>query len=118
MSKPDWTALAARYGAQEASYNAPDDDLRPCARCSGLIPPEMHLCDGCAADWAAEHQSVLAACERDAGAAEDSQATVALALALGTCLAFVVAALVLALCVYGAAWIDGAWLAPFAGLVR
>lgn len=53
---------------------------------------------------------------QDAGAAQDGQASIALA--VGAWLALVVAFAVVALCVYGAACVNGAWLAPFAGLAR
>ena len=129
MSKPDWTALADRYGAQEAQYTAPLL-WRDCATC-GLQAGEQP-CLGCLEDFAREADRFAqvfqgdvppaadlltrARAHQDAGAAQDGQATIALA--LGAWLALVVAFAALALCVYGAAWIDGAWLAPFAGLAR
>lgn len=132
MSKPDWTALADRYGAQEAQYNAPnpDDDWEYCGECMarvpGGIPDGMCICEDCARRLGLTDQhgdappaiDLLTAsrAHQDAGAAQDGQASIALA--LGTWLALVVAFALLAMCVYGAAWVNGVWLAPFAGLAR
>ena len=129
MSKPDWTTLADRYGAQEAAYNAPllYQDCPECGARAGETP-----CIGCLNDWADEADRFVAAFQgdcppavdlltlsrahQDAGAAQDGQASIALA--LGTWLALVVAALVVVASVYGAAWVNGVWLAPFGGLAR
>ena len=132
MSKPDWTALADRYGAQEAAYNAPnpDDDWEYCGECMarvpGGIPDGMCICEDCARRLGLTDQHSepvpaidllsLSRAHQDAGAAQDGQASIALA--LGTWLALVVAALVVVASVYGAAWVNGVWLAPFGGLAR
>ena len=122
MSKPDWTALADRYGAQPAEYNAgEDDDDWECEFC-GRAPSDCKCADGEELQRRSDAHNdavdllTLARAHQDAGAAQDGQASIALA--LGAWLALVVAFAALALCVYGAAWIDGAWLAPFAGLAR
>lgn len=129
MSKPDWTALADRYGAQPADYNAPalDADCLACGREHGA-----GLCEECLAVERGEMPPDtiisfapfpappdylgIARANQDAGAAQDGQASIALA--LSAWLALLVAALVVVACVYGAAWINGVWLAPFAGLAR
>ncbi|MGN6562919.1 MAG: hypothetical protein ACTHMU_09690 [Thermomicrobiales bacterium] len=129
MSKPDWTAMADRYGAQEAQYNGPRlaEDCATCGRhagaepCLGCLEDEARQADRFAAAFQGDCPPVcdlltLSRAHQDAGAAQDGQASIALA--LGTWLALVIAFAVLALCVYGAAWADGAWLAPFAGLAR
>lgn len=115
MSKPDWTALADRYGAQGAVYDDGylvdgDGIAMPCRGCDEPAQDGGAYCRACR-DANAIRQAHL-----DAGAAQEGQASIALA--LGAWLALMVAFAVLAMCVYGAAWVDGAWLAPFAGLAR
>jgi len=107
MSKPSWDALADRYGALPAAYNAdvePDEDI--CEFCGAATAEACHCAD-------TERAYALAHPQREAGAAGDGQATVLAA--LGNWLAFVIACALVAGCVYGAQWADMLWLAPFAG---
>ena len=117
MSKPDWTALADRYGAQEAAYHGePDPDDDECEFC-GLPDARCRCADDQLPDATSRVDLLtLSRAHQDTGAAQDGQASIALA--LGTWLALVVAFALLATCVYGAAWVNGVWLAPFAGLAR
>ena len=107
------------------------DDCEPaCEFCGAATAEECHCADGrdltnndqCGYD--AEMDAMwrgvdgyIAVSVRDAGA-RDGQATVRLALAFAPVVALVIAFGLIAAAVWGAAWIDGAWLAPFAGLAR
>lgn len=117
MSKPDWAALAARFGAQEAAYDCdyPRGKTTYCVDCGNAVGATGNSawvqCPACQRTY-----GVIGRDPYEAGAAQDGQASIALA--WGAWLALVVVFAALALCVYGAAWINGAWLAPFAGLAR
>jgi len=143
MSKPDWTALADRYGAQPAEYNGElfEDQNWICPKCGSIgYEPWCEGADECRecaqkeikqqkAQWdyddelrrtgEALHHAVdlltLARAHQDAGAAEDGQATVALAWMVSA-VGLLVFFTIVTIAAFGAACIDGAWLAPFAGL--
>lgn len=123
MSKPNWDALAVRFGAQEAEYAAPEPqhtDQRTICRsrgCGWLAEPGALYCRGCQeANRLNEQQrqfDLLAAARahQDAGATQDGRALIA-----GTVwLAAVLVCAAITLAVFGAAWANMLWLAPFGG---